>query len=156
MIAENQAQSPGGWAVEHFGGSELDHAKRGGLCVAEVALAVGRLGGRLNRKSDGLPGWITLWWGWHILQTLVEGVLVARKLTSSGLKTRLESTAIFTKPPRGWWKLCLLSQAPPTAWIDFSSGSPAGNHHISSAFCFISLRVFIHLSLCLRRKNGGT
>jgi hypothetical protein len=52
--------------------------------VAEVALAVGRLGGHLNRKSDGLPGWITLWRGWQILQTLVEGVLIARKLTSSG------------------------------------------------------------------------
>lgn len=52
--------------------------------VAEVALAVGRLGGHLNRKSDGLPGWITLWRGWQILQTLVEGVLIARKLTNSG------------------------------------------------------------------------
>jgi hypothetical protein len=52
--------------------------------VAEVALAVGRLGGHLNRKSDGLPGWITLWRGWQLLQTLVEGVLIARKLTNSG------------------------------------------------------------------------
>jgi len=52
--------------------------------VAEVALAVGRLGGHLNRKSDGLPGWITLWRGWQTLQTLVEGVLIARKLTNSG------------------------------------------------------------------------
>jgi len=49
-----------------------------GYALAEVALAVGRLGGRLNRKSDGLPGWITLWRGWKILQTLVEGVLIAR------------------------------------------------------------------------------
>jgi hypothetical protein len=24
---------------------------------------VGRLGGHLNRKSDGLPGWQTLWHG---------------------------------------------------------------------------------------------
>jgi hypothetical protein len=52
--------------------------------VAEVALAIGRLGGHLNRKSDGLPGWITLWRGWQILQTLVEGALIARKLTNSG------------------------------------------------------------------------
>ena len=54
------------------------------LTVGEVALAIGRLGGHLNRKSDGLPGWITLWRGWQILQTLVEGVLIARKLTNSG------------------------------------------------------------------------
>lgn len=52
--------------------------------VGEVALAIGRLGGHLNRKSDGLPGWITLWRGWQILQTLVEGVLLARKLTKFG------------------------------------------------------------------------
>jgi hypothetical protein len=54
------------------------------LAAGEVALALGRLGGHLNRKSDGLPGWITLWRGWQILQTLVEGVLIARKLTNSG------------------------------------------------------------------------
>ena len=52
--------------------------------VAAVALAIGRLGGHLNRKSDGLPGWITLWRGWEVLQTLVEGVLIARNLTNSG------------------------------------------------------------------------
>lgn len=52
--------------------------------VAEAALALGRLGGHLNRKGDGLPGWITLWRGWQILQSLVEGVLIARKLTDSG------------------------------------------------------------------------
>jgi hypothetical protein len=52
--------------------------------VREVALAIGRLGGYLNRKGDGMPGWITLWQGWQLLQTLVEGVLIARKLTNSG------------------------------------------------------------------------
>jgi hypothetical protein len=52
--------------------------------VAEVARAIGRLGGHLNRKSDGLPGWLTLWRGWQVLQTLVEGVVIARKLTNSG------------------------------------------------------------------------
>lgn len=52
--------------------------------VAEVALAIGRLGGHLNRKRDGLPGWITLWRGWQVLQTLVEGVLLARKLSKYG------------------------------------------------------------------------
>jgi hypothetical protein len=54
------------------------------LTVREVALAIGRLGGHLNRKRDGLPGWITLWRGWQRLQTLVEGVLLARKLTQYG------------------------------------------------------------------------
>jgi hypothetical protein len=31
-----------------------------------------------------MPGWITLWQGWQLLQNLVEGVLIARKLTNSG------------------------------------------------------------------------
>src|SRR5262249_43923807 len=52
--------------------------------VGEVALAIGRLGGHLNRKGDDLPGWMTLWQGWQLLQNLVEGVLIARKLTNSG------------------------------------------------------------------------
>jgi hypothetical protein len=54
------------------------------LTVQEVALAIGRLGGHLNRKSDGQPGWITLWRGWQVLQTLVEGALITRKLTKFG------------------------------------------------------------------------
>jgi len=48
--------------------------------VRDVALAVGRLGGHLNRKRDGLPGWITLWRGYIALQLLVEGVRLAHKL----------------------------------------------------------------------------
>ena len=50
------------------------------LTVRDVALALGRLGGHLNRKSDGLPGWITLWRGYVTLQILVEGVRLAHKL----------------------------------------------------------------------------
>ncbi|MBI3427332.1 MAG: IS4 family transposase, partial [Acidobacteria bacterium] len=46
----------------------------------EVALALGRLGGHLNRNRDGLPGWITLWHGYVVLQSLVEGVRLAQKL----------------------------------------------------------------------------
>ncbi|MFN0119618.1 MAG: IS4 family transposase [Blastocatellia bacterium] len=49
------------------------------LTVREVALAIGRLGGHLNRRRDGLPGWITLWRGWVILETLVEGYEMGRK-----------------------------------------------------------------------------
>jgi hypothetical protein len=38
--------------------------------VRAIVLALGRLGGHLNRKHDGLPGWITLWRGWLQLQAL--------------------------------------------------------------------------------------
>jgi hypothetical protein len=45
--------------------------------VREIALAVGRLGGHLNRKSDGLPGWHTLWHGMTKLGLLVQGYCLA-------------------------------------------------------------------------------
>jgi hypothetical protein len=48
--------------------------------VSAVAVAVGHLGGHLNRTRDGLPGWLTLWRGYLILQVLVEGVRLAHKL----------------------------------------------------------------------------
>ncbi len=45
-----------------------------------VALAIGRLGGHQNRKSDGMPGLLTLWWGMSRFLTLMEGVLIYDKL----------------------------------------------------------------------------
>ena len=39
-----------------------------------VALAIGRLGGHLNRKSDGMPGLMTLWLGMSRFLNIVEGV----------------------------------------------------------------------------------
>jgi hypothetical protein len=41
------------------------------LTVREYILALGRLGGHLNRKSDGLPGWLTLWRGRMKLNAMV-------------------------------------------------------------------------------------
>jgi hypothetical protein len=52
--------------------------------IQEMALALGRLGGHLNRQRDGLPGWQTLWRGMEKLSSLVEGVRLAHKLTSFG------------------------------------------------------------------------
>jgi hypothetical protein len=52
--------------------------------VDEVALAIGRLGGHLNRRRDGLPGWQTLWQGMKKLDLLVEGVRLSRKLPGFG------------------------------------------------------------------------
>jgi len=51
--------------------------------IRAVALALGRLGGHLNRKHDGLPGWITLWRGYVTLQTLVEGARLFHKLENT-------------------------------------------------------------------------
>jgi hypothetical protein len=52
--------------------------------VKEVALAVGRLGGHMNRKGDGMPGFITLFRGMSKLNDLVEGVRISRKLRKFG------------------------------------------------------------------------
>ena len=52
--------------------------------VREVALAIGRLGGHMNRKADGLPGWLTLLRGMTKLNDLVAGVSMAHKLKRFG------------------------------------------------------------------------
>jgi hypothetical protein len=39
--------------------------------VREISLAIGRLGGHMNRKADGLPGWQSLWRGMKKLRLLV-------------------------------------------------------------------------------------
>ena len=43
---------------------------------------VARLGGFLARKSDGEPGWQTIWKGWFVLTILVEGYELAQAITS--------------------------------------------------------------------------
>ena len=52
--------------------------------VREAALAIGRLGGHMNRKGDGLPGWQTLWLGMKKLHMLIQGVLLAQSLPKFG------------------------------------------------------------------------
>ena len=45
--------------------------------MREAVLMIGRLGGHLGRKGDGMPGVKTLWRGWRDLQILVAGYHVA-------------------------------------------------------------------------------
>lgn len=47
--------------------------------AGEFYRAVARLGGFLGRKSDGDPGWITLWRGWKKLHLLLRGVEIQEK-----------------------------------------------------------------------------
>ena len=44
---------------------------------------VARLGGFLARKSDGEPGWQTIWKGWFVLMILVEGFELAQTIAST-------------------------------------------------------------------------
>lgn len=43
------------------------------LTIYEFWRTVARMGGFLNRKSDGEPGWQTLWLGWLRLLDMIEG-----------------------------------------------------------------------------------
>ena len=45
--------------------------------VRDVMLALGRLGGHMNRTRDGLPGWLTLHRGMRVLQHMVDGARLA-------------------------------------------------------------------------------
>ncbi len=46
---------------------------KGKTTVLTFYMHVARLGGHQNRKSDGFPGWITLWRGWTKLESIVTG-----------------------------------------------------------------------------------
>jgi hypothetical protein len=59
--------------------SRKRYGEQRALTVREFVLALGRLGGHLNRRRDGLPGWLVLWRGWTKLQLLVEGYRVAQR-----------------------------------------------------------------------------
>lgn len=50
------------------------------LTLGQAVLGLGRLGGHLNRRRDGMPGVRTLWRGLRDLTLLVEGWRVARRL----------------------------------------------------------------------------
>jgi hypothetical protein len=50
------------------------YLKRDLKTVKCVALAIGRLGGHQNRKSDGMPGVLSLWWGMSRFLGIMEGV----------------------------------------------------------------------------------
>ena len=52
---------------------------RAEMNVKEFYLALARLGGHMNRKSDGNPGWLTLWRGWTKLQLMLDGAEAYRR-----------------------------------------------------------------------------
>jgi hypothetical protein len=52
---------------------------RTGWTHRALVVAIARLGGFLARRSDGNPGWLTLWRGWQKLMLLVEGYQLAQQ-----------------------------------------------------------------------------
>jgi hypothetical protein len=67
-------------AAESFGPPLLELLEKklgkpkGGWTNANVMIATARLGGFIGRKSDGMPGWQTIWRGWQRLMWMAEGV----------------------------------------------------------------------------------
>ena len=67
-------------AVESFGPEALAILEKkvgrpkDGWTNQSVLVATARLGGFIGRKSDGMPGWQTIWRGWHRLMWMCEGV----------------------------------------------------------------------------------
>ncbi len=57
--------------VNHFGKGKAIPAKD--LSISQAVLWIGRLGGHLNRKRDGMPGVRTMWRGLQALALLVSG-----------------------------------------------------------------------------------
>ena len=49
------------------------------LTTHEFFMALAKLGGHLNRKSDGPPGWLVLWSGWTKLQPMVQAIEADRR-----------------------------------------------------------------------------
>jgi hypothetical protein len=54
------------------------------LTVYEFFMALARLGGHQNRKSDHHPGWLVLWRGWTKLQAMIHGYDAAIQLNKCG------------------------------------------------------------------------
>lgn len=77
-LARNRPDEP--VAPESFGATALEllsakyEMPKTGWTNRSVLMAVARLGGFLARKNDGLPGWQTIWRGWHQLFWMCEGL----------------------------------------------------------------------------------
>jgi hypothetical protein len=50
------------------------------MTIREFYRELAKLGGFMGRKSDGEPGWITIWRGWQKFYTLVHGAEIAKMI----------------------------------------------------------------------------
>ncbi len=77
MLARSRPES--GEAAENMGPEMLALLEKkvgrpkGGWTNREVIRSVARVGGFIGRKSDGEPGWQTIWRGWQRLMWMCEG-----------------------------------------------------------------------------------
>jgi hypothetical protein len=62
--------------------TQLDPRHRVIRTANDLWRAIASFGGYFNRKSDGPPGWQTLWKGWLSLQSVLQGVHLAARFPS--------------------------------------------------------------------------
>jgi hypothetical protein len=54
------------------------------ITLRQFTHEVAKLGGFVGRKSDGEPGWLTLWRGWHELDLITRGTRLTERETRCG------------------------------------------------------------------------
>jgi hypothetical protein len=59
--------------------THLDKRPKVILTANDLWRTIASFGGYFNRKSDGPPGWQTLWKGWLYIQTVLQGVHLATR-----------------------------------------------------------------------------
>jgi hypothetical protein len=52
---------------------------KGGWTNQNLLVAIARMGGFIGRKSDGMPGWLTIWRGWQRLIWICQGLEIMRE-----------------------------------------------------------------------------
>jgi Transposase DNA-binding len=62
--------------------TKLDHRPGATLTAKTLWRTIASFGGYFNRKSDGPPGWQTLWKGWLYVQAVLQGVRLATRFPS--------------------------------------------------------------------------
>jgi hypothetical protein len=83
MLARSRPESVE--AVESFGPQMLELLEhkigkpKSGWTNQTLLVSVARVGGFIGRKSDGMPGWQTIWRGWHRLMWMCEGLQLLKE-----------------------------------------------------------------------------
>lgn len=84
QMSKNADDAPDALAMESFMPEAVEvMAKRTGLpcnemTVARFRLELAKLGGFIGRKSDGKPGWQTMWRGWQELMLMTIGYMIGK------------------------------------------------------------------------------
>jgi len=88
-LARNETDRPARQVVPPLWLKMLKAARKNLLRVHDLTIQqfyreLAKLGGFLGRRSDGDPGWITIWRGWEQINTLVHGAQLAIELNKCG------------------------------------------------------------------------